>query len=324
MNKSLKWWIAIAAGAVVCLLVVMRFIDWDGSKGELIPVEVVRGDVELKVSTVGNVKPQNRLEIKPPISGRIEKILVVEGQAVKEGEVLALMSSMERATLVDAARLKGKAEYDYWQRAYKETPLISPIDGVVIVRDVEPGQTVTTTTAVLVLSDRLIVEADVDETDIGELKVGQGAVITLDAYPDIKIDATVDHISYESEVLNNVTIYKVDILPKEVPEVFRSGMSANVDVVVREAKDVPLLPSDALMREGGSAYVFVQNPQTGEPEKMAVETGLESEGAVEIKSGISEGDVVYAPRQSYVVPTSKNGSTPFFPQFRRRDDKAGR
>jgi len=324
MNKKQRLWIAIAAGVVICLFIVMRFIDWDGSKKELIPVKVVRGDVELNVSTVGNVKPQNRLEIKPPISGRVEKILVVEGQAVKEGEVLALMSSTERATLIDAARLKGKAEYDYWQRAYKETPLISPIDGVVIVRDVEPGQTVTTTTAVLVLSDRLIVEADVDETDIGELKVGQGAVITLDAYPDIKIDATVDHISYESEVLNNVTIYKVDILPKEVPEVFRSGMSANVDVVVKEAKDVPLVPSNAVMREGGKAFVLVKDPSTGTLERREIETGLDGEGVVEIESGVSGGETVYVPKSSYVVPTNKNGGSPFFPQFRRRDEKQER
>jgi macrolide-specific efflux system membrane fusion protein len=321
MNRRLKWGIAIAAGVLVCLLVIMRFIGGDGREGKLVPVEPVRGDIELAVSTVGTIKPQNRLEIKPPIGGRIEKILVVEGQEVKVGEVLALMSSTERATLIDAARLKGKGEYDYWRNAYKETPLIAPIDGVVIVRDVEPGQTITTATAVLVLSDRLIVEADVDETDIGELKLGQEAMIKLDAYPQIKIDAVVDHISYESQVISNVTIYKVDILPKEIPDVFRSGMSANVDVKVKEAVDVLLIPSDALLQEGGKTYVMVKNRSTGALDKKEVETGLENEGVVEIRSGISEGDVVYAPKTSYAVPTNKNGGSPFFPQFRKKEDK---
>jgi macrolide-specific efflux system membrane fusion protein len=321
MNKRLTWGIAIALGAVVGLVLIVKIAGRDGSKQELVPVTATRADIARMVSTVGTVKPQNRLEIKPPIPGRVEKILVVEGQEVKVGEVLAFMSSTERATLIDAARLKGKAEYDYWRTAYKETPLIAPIDGVVIVRDVEPGQTVTTSTAVLVLSDRLIVEADVDETDIGELKVGQAASISLDAYPEIRIDAVVDHLSYESQVVNNVTIYKVDVLPKSIPEVFRSGMSANVDVVVEEVKDALLLPADAVSHEGKRDFVRAEDPSTGAIVKKAIVAGLESDGMVEVKAGVSEEDVVYVPRQSYVVPTNKNGSTPFLPQFRRNEDK---
>ncbi len=325
MNKKIKWVFAIAAVAVVSLLLVVRFVDWNGSENELVPFEVVRGEIERTVSTVGTVQPQNRLEIKPPISGRVEKILVVEGQMVKEGEVLALMSSTERATLIDAARLKGPGEYAYWQRAYKETPLISPIDGEVIVRDVEPGQAVTTSSVVLVLSDRLIVEADVDETDIGEIKLGQKAVISLDAYPEISIGAVVDHISYESEVVNNVTIYKVDILPKEIPDVFRSGMSANVEITVERSEDAILIPVEALKREGGKPFVLVQVPGGSSAERRAVAAGMESDGMVEVRSGLEDGDVVLSTKDAYVAPTGKkNGSTPFLPQFKRNEEKQGK
>ena len=86
---------------------------------------------------------------------------------------------------------------------------------------IQPGQTVTTSDAVVVLSDRLIVRAQVDETDIGKIKLNQGAFITLDAYLDTKIGAVVDHIYYESETVNNVTIYKVDLIPENTPEFFR-------------------------------------------------------------------------------------------------------
>ena len=66
------------------------------------------GSVLLTVTTTGIVEPQNRLEIKPSISGRVEEILVAEGDQVKTGQVLAWMSSTERAALVDAARSQGE------------------------------------------------------------------------------------------------------------------------------------------------------------------------------------------------------------------------
>jgi len=200
------------------------------------------GDIKNTVSTTGMIEPQNRLEIKSSISGRIEEILVKEGDKVKKGDVLINMSSTERAALVDAARAQGEATLDYWQDVYKESPIISPIDGEVIVRSVEPGQTITTSDTVLVLSDRLIVNAQFDETDIRKVKLGQEALITLDAYPDVQIEGVVDHIAYESKVVNNVTTYDVDIVPSIVPNFFRSGMSTNVEVIEQEHKDAVLIP----------------------------------------------------------------------------------
>ncbi len=323
INRKRKPAVALACVLIVALFVVLRIIRSDDSEQKLVPTKPTRGDISLVVSTVGTVKPQNRLEIKPPINGRIEKILVTEGQTVKAGEVLALMSSMDRATLIDAAKLRGEAEYKYWTNAYKETPLIAPIDGVVIVRSVEPGQTVGTADAVLVLSDRLIVEADVDETDVGEIKIGQEAKISLDAYPEIKIGAVVDHKDYESQVVNNVTIYKVDILPDEIPEVFRSGMSANLAITVKESKDALLAPSGAIQRNGDKAFVMASSPSDAPMKKVEVETGIESEGQTEIVSGISESDTVYVTQRSFSAPKKKsNGSTPFMPSFQKKDDKA--
>jgi macrolide-specific efflux system membrane fusion protein len=85
-----------------------------------------RGDIRKFISTTGTVEPRNRLEIKPTIAGRVESVLVVEGQAVRRGQLLAWMSSTERAALIDAARMQGEAELGYWENAYKPTPIIAP------------------------------------------------------------------------------------------------------------------------------------------------------------------------------------------------------
>lgn len=73
-------------------------------------VMVTRDTLQSSILTTGDVRPRNRLLIKPPIAGRAESILVREGDAVKKGQILAWMSSTERAALLDAARAKGSDE----------------------------------------------------------------------------------------------------------------------------------------------------------------------------------------------------------------------
>jgi macrolide-specific efflux system membrane fusion protein len=280
------------------------------------------GDIRLTVTTTGVVEPQNRLEIKPSISGRIEDILVKEGSAVKKGDILAWMSSTERAALVDAATSQGSQERQYWEDVYKRTPIISPIDGEVIVRSFEPGQTITTSEALLVLSDRLIVSAQFDETDIGRVKIGQKAVISLDAYPDNKIKGKVDHIAYESQLVNNVTIYDVDIVPEEVPEFFRSGMSANVEVIEKCRRDVLLIPVGAVQDKDGERYVLVKKKQANGIERRRIEVGLTDTNNAEVISGLAQTDIIIVNDQEYTpIQRQELGGSPFMPSRRRSNDR---
>ncbi|MEJ2744425.1 MAG: efflux RND transporter periplasmic adaptor subunit [bacterium] len=258
---TLKKMIGALAIVVIIIGAIFMFRQGDGTDENITEIDTSRCDIRSIISTTGEVQPQNRLELKPPIGGRVEEILVEEGDRVKVGQILAWMSSTDRAALLDAARSQGEEALEYWREAYKATPLISPIDGDVIVRAVEPGQTVTSATAVLVLSDRLIVNAQVDETDVGRVRVGQRAVVSLDAYPDVKAPSKVDHISYESKIVNNVTIYEVDVLPERVPDVFRSGMSAVVEIIEASKEDVLCLPLEAVKKTGkGGEVLLVQGP----------------------------------------------------------------
>ena len=307
--------VLLAAGALAVSLL---------RAGNKRPGEAVRevkpaiGSIQTTITSTATVQPQNRLEIKPPINGRIDEILVKEGDIVKAGQTLAWMSSTERAALLDAARAQGPEAMKYWEDVYKATPLISPLDGEVIVSQDEPGQIVTSADAVLVLSDRLIVQAQVDETDVGGIRIGQEVVISLDAYPKIKVNGKVDHIYYESKTVNNVTIYQVDIVPETVPEVFRSGMTATVTIAEKTKDQVLTLPLAAVKRDKSSAYVLINRARGHAPEERKVVTGISDEKNVEIVSGLTAEDKVLMVTQEYKMDTVKATTNPLMPAMRKR------
>ncbi len=304
---------------IIILIVILGIAGWwlarpksDASKETDSIITPTYGNVRNIVTTTATILPKNRLAIKSTVNGRVEQVLVKEGQSVKAGQIVAWMSSTDRATLLDSARGQGEKEYAYWQDVYKPIPLLAPIDGEVIVATTQPGQTVTPTDAVIVLSDRLIVRAQVDETDIGKIKLKQKAVITLDAYGDTKINAEVDHLYYESKTVNNVTIYEVDLLALEMPAFFRSGMNASVDFVVDDKEHALLLPVAALIKRDDESFVWVMG-EKNKPRRQKVQTGLSDDKNIEITSGLNEGDQVILRTKKYSLNKAKGGSNPFAP-----------
>ena len=319
-NGRSRWaWgrIAISAAALLAAALLVRGCgcgDAPAAKGAFRRVTVSRQDLRVTKTATGEVTPQNRVEVKPPIAGRIEQVLVREGDAVTQGQVLAWMSSAERAALLDAARSQGPDALSRWETAYKPAPLMSPLGGTVIVRAVEPGQTVTTTDPVVVVSDRLIVKAQVDETDIGAIAVGQPAAVSLDAFPQDAIPAHVDHVAYEAKTVNNVTIYEVDVLPDQVPPAMRSGMTATVTFTVSSKPGALALPAEAVRQDPSGARVLVPGATVWErPARKDVGTGVTDGKWIEIVSGLREGEVVLAPSLRLPRPGREQRSNPFAP-----------
>ncbi len=307
-----KWVLAL-------LILGLGFGAWKmacGSKKTVKPtfktVQVTRGPVSVTVKTTGNVQPENRLEVKPSVAGRVEKIRVYEGDYVSRGQVLATLSSNERAALLDAARAKGPEEVAKWEELYKATAILAPMSGQVINRSVEPGQTVGTGDTVVVLSDRLIVNAQVDETDIGRVKSGLQAVLTLDAYPNDPIPAKVGQIRYEAKTVNNVTMYEVYVRPRKVPTFMRSGMTANVEFILNGKSDTLLLPSEAVKSKDGGSIVLLPGEKDERPKRVEVVTGLTDGKNVEIVSGLNEGDQVLIAVFN-AATASNSGANPFMP-----------
>lgn len=318
MNKKRKiLFIIILVLLVVCGLIFMKIRGGRGSAEVAREIKPTMGSMQVVISSTGTVYPKNRLEIKPPVNGRIEEILVKEGESVKTGKILAYMSSTERAALLDAASDQGEEKLKRWQKIYKAIPLKAPINGEVIVATTQPGQTVTTADAVIVLSDQLIVRAQVDETDIGKIHLDQEAAIALDAYPDTKIKAKVDHIYYESQTVNNVIVYKVDLVPENVPDFFRSGMSASVDFIVESKENTLILPVEAVQQDKGEDYVWLKQEDSIKPAKRVVKLGITEGDNYEILSGITVADTVLIAANEVILSSDSisTGSNPFMPKF---------
>jgi len=267
------------------------------------------------------VQPETRLVIKPPVDGRIEDVLVREGDRVRKGQILATMSSTDRAALVDAARSKGPDELAYWEGLYKPAPVIAPLPGVIIARNVEPGQTITRQDGVFVMSDRLIILAQVDETDLSRIQLKQKVSVVLDAYRQQEIDGEVLEIAFEARTVNNVTVYDVRIVMRKIPDFMRSGMTAAVQFLVDERANVIRIPEAAIKRKDGKTIVYVAGARrdskdpfelSGTDSAREVKTGISDGKMTEITEGLAEGEVVLEESIPSSDGTAGQGS-PFSP-----------
>ncbi len=274
------------------------------------PAKVEIKTLRHTVESTGEVRPENRLNVKSPIAGRIEKLLINEGDAVSKDQIVAWISSTERATLLDTARAKGEEELKYWEGIYKAAPLVAPLSGTVINRSFEPGQTISSADAVVVIADRLIVVGQLDETDIGAISSGQQVNVKLDAYPDSSFEGTVKSVAYDSKMVSNVTMYEVDVMPKNLPDFARSGMTASLSFLVEEHKEVPAVPTAALEYRKGKAFVKLPAKDGKEPEARMVKTGLSENSFTEIVEGLEAGDDVLIPQIMHKKDATKN---PFMP-----------
>lgn len=267
------------------------------------------------VESTGEVQPENRVGVKSPVSGRIDTLLVRQGDTVQKGDVIAWISSTERATLLDMARAKGEEEFQHWQTIYKAAPLIAPLTGTVIARDFEPGQTMNPSDSIVVIADRLIVAGQVDESDIGAIFNGQEVLIRLDAYPDLPFRGKVASIAFDARMISNIKMYETRIDPENLPEIARSGMTATLNFVVEERRDVPVVPTAALDYRSGVPVVRVADATGRETEILPVETGLSEQGFTELIGSLREGDAVLVPE---FIRAKERGTNPLLPAASRR------
>ena len=206
-----------------------------------------------------------------------------------------------------------KADVAMQQTDISRTRILSPVDGIVLKRSAEPGQTVASSLQAPVLFTlaedltRMRVEADIDEADIGAVKTGQQASFTVDAFAARSFPAVIQAIEYSPKVTDNVVTYTAILAVDNKDLLLRPGMTATAQVVTQEIPQVLVVPNAALRYEppkanGNQGFSFTRlfMPRMPRFERSSNKAGANGErtlwildnGApkqVTVKTGASDG-----------------------------------
>lgn len=185
-------------------------------------------------------------------------------------------------------------DVEYLDLSLKLSRLSSPITGVLVHSPIEVSnvQVSPTDSWIVIDPDSLYFSADLDETDLKRVSVGQKVNITLDAYPDKSISSTIKSISYSPKETSAGTTYEVKLdLPASEVRDLRLGLNGTAAIIIAEKSSVLTLPSSALSGTGSETKVLVKSGS--KYSEKVVDTGIENDGVVEIVSGLGESDHVY-------------------------------
>lgn len=206
----------------------------------------------------------------------------------------------ENAYEVAQAQLRqAEANLDYAKVQVSYTKIYSPTSGVIASVSTQEGETVSASLAAptfvsIIDLRRLEVQAYVDETDIGKIRVGQETSFTVDTYPDTDFKGTVTAIYPKAVIQDNVVNYIVTVeINGSQGKILRPEMTTNVTISLETRKNVLTVPTSAITRERGERYVTVLEGEKKIQRK--VKTGWKDNGSTEIISGLKEGEQVFIP-----------------------------
>ncbi len=329
--------------------------------------KVVRMDMKSTVSATGTIQPVDSVEVSSKITARLKSVLVKENDQVKAGQTVATLDAKDYEAKRDQAQYKvtnTKAEYDRISYLYSigadtqkqledaqmnydtavselaqaesdaaETSITAPIDGTIVGEPKTVGTMAVATsdnpTVIMRIADLSSkqIKAKVDETDIGNVKVGQEATFTVDTYTDKTFTARVTKIS-QTDTSNSwdtssssssgssassssasVIYYYVTLDVDDPDSLLLPAMTARVEINTADKSDVLAVPISVLKTDSNGSCVIVRNAD-GSQENRYVTTGIYSDEYVEILSGLEEDeDVVstYTAKKSSSSSSNKKG-----------------
>lgn len=263
---------------------------------------------EFACSTPGTFEYLYEKTIVAEAAGDIDAVYVTQGSRVEKGTALAHIDSINVSNSMKSAQLSLKSAQlsrDNAQKKLDDYTIKAPISGTVVYKKVKAGdkldnKNMSTEMAVIYDMSSLECELSVDELDIKNVKIGQSVLITSDAVEGKRYNGEVSNVSVNGTTSGGVTTYPVTIVIKDFDEDLLPGMNIDVTIVTSEATGVLAVPVTAVNR-GGVVYVKgdKEDDKDMAPEgfkSVKVETGAYNDRYIEIKSGLSEGDIIYVPQ----------------------------
>ncbi len=195
-----------------------------------------------------------------------------------------------------AAKVKSaQARVQNIEAGIAKTIMRSPIQGIVIKKDAQVGEIVSSGVSVIsLISDAdFQIEANIPEADIAKVKIGDTAQVTLDAYgDDVVFEARVIKIEPAETIIEGVATYKTTLEFIQKDERIKSGMTANTDILTAKRENVIAVPQGAVIQKDGNRYVAILQGSSAVIE-VEVKTGIRgSDGNIEIIEGLEEGQEV--------------------------------
>ncbi len=309
---------------------------------------VTRMNLKSTVSATGTIKPVDSVEVSPKITARISQVLVKENDRVSAGQTVAVLDGKDYLAKQEQAQLKvsnTQLEYQRAQELYNlgagtkqaldtakfnydtavsaltdaqsnvaETIITAPMDGIVVGEPKSVGtmavQGNSNPTVIMYIANtsQKQIMAKIDETDIGQIQIGQDATFTVDTYTGQTFTAHVSKISQtdtsntwnttgssssnsSSSSSASVIYYYVTLDVDDPDDVLKLGMTARVEINTSEKENALVVPIAALKTNDKGSYVMRVN-DNGQTEQVNVTTGIYSDEYVEILSGLDEGDKV--------------------------------
>jgi HlyD family secretion protein len=255
------------------------------------------------------------------IRGKYGRAKTLMGQGLislqeMESAESALASAAARVAVAEASVKRVRLEVEDARERLKETVVVSPIDGMILEKNVEKGQIISSGISSVTGGTKLSVVADlartfimtlVDETDIGKVFEGQKARITADAYPDKVFDGKVDRVYPKGQESDKITVFKVKVeIVGENRRLLKAMMTANVDLILDSRKGVLIVPDESVKLDDKDKKPYVQVLEGDKPVRRTVKTGLSNGFETEITEGLKEKDTVVlrspAPSEKHAAP----------------------
>ncbi|MBU1126728.1 MAG: efflux RND transporter periplasmic adaptor subunit [Patescibacteria group bacterium] len=294
---------------------------------------VSRKDLVQTISASGVVDAQEKATLRFQASGKLVWVGAREGDSVKKWQALASLDkrqlsldlekklkdfeteftnfddtnkTYEDSVLDDTLRrIKKRAQNDLDKTVLdveianitnQLATIVSPIEGIVVdIANAIVGTNIisTTTSFTVAKPDKMKFTAEIDETDIANLFLGQKVLIALDAYPETEIKANIINIGFSSIVSSGGSIaFPIEIyLPENINQQFKIGMSGDIEIIIAEKENVIAIPFSAI-KQNKNGEDIVEILSGKKIKERVIRTGIESDDNVEIISGLKDGEII--------------------------------
>lgn len=298
------------------------------SSGLKVKGAIGSGDSKIESTELAALDYVRTAPIFSEASGTVKSLKLKDGETVKQGDLIATLFNddlqqniISKQAAIDSQKIK----VDDAQQKVNQLTITAPFDGVFsadfansksnVLRNYPVGAQITANTtlgAVASLSTMQLAIA-VDELDLTSVKVGQKAVVKVDAISGKSFEGEVTSVSNVGTTTNGVTTYDAVVTIPNPESVLKYAMTATAEVFIQDKKDILVVPIQAITTTKGKSTVSLKKADGTVEEQHEIKTGIRSKTQVEILSGLEEGDEVVMPTRRATTTTNPANMQGGFP-----------